>query len=677
MGYWRNDLHYQAIHSPKNAILQQAQTLASKGQVSDAIDLIQGWCSQQPSRKGLPNDVLDTLVRLQLNHDRFDDAIKTFARLERRHRKLSQQRIQQLFTAAIASAQQNRNRDSIALHCQLLALDPNHTTGLRNGVIVLRRLKAYSTAERWIQRYLKIKPACKHGLNTYGTLLTDLGRHHEAIAAFRQVLAQDPDYADANSNLANEYHLLAQIDQAYYHSSRSIYLAPERLDLLTDHLTQLRRVCEFNKLEAINWWALLARIRAESVSAVFLQALVLAEQANDQQKLLELVNHWGDHQASLASQQPGPDPAQVPNDPAEPLRLGFISADFRDHSVARFIWPLFEHLDRKNFSLYGYSTYRVNDGWRQRFEQSATAIRDVGHCSPIELQRIIQHDGVHVLFDLTGFTNGSRTGLLAWRCSPVQVSWLGYPGSSGLPQMDYLFLDRYLAPSDQAMIREKALISPGTTVCFSDIPEIPITPIIPELVRGYLTLGTLNNSYKITRRTMQRWSQVLKALPGAQFLFVRREFESFHLRANILSEFKQLGVATERIHFFNNRRVNRHYLDCYNELDFTLDTFPVTGGTTTTDALWMGVPVVALEGPNIHQRVCSAILHHAGHSEWIAKTDEEFMQIALQLALNQPQRVALRQSLRDELKRSLLCNTKQFVNDFASSMENLRNSLVQ
>lgn len=667
---------YSAIVSP-SSILQQAHAMASAGRQADATSALEAWCQQQPSSRALPAKILEALVQLQLNQDHFDDAVKTNILIASRHKKPSPQRIQEIFTAAATTAQQSRNRESIALHCKLLALDSRHTTGLRNGVIVLRRLKSYTTAERWMQRYLELKPNCKHGLNTYGTVLTDLGRHQEAIAAFQKVLEQDPDYADANSNLANEFHLLAQIDPAYYYSSRSVHLAPARLELLTDHLTQLRRVCEFNKLEKIDWWALLAQIHVENVSSVFLQALVLAEDPDDQQKLLHLVKHWGDHQSTLAARQPGSAPVDLPSDPTEALKIGFISADFRDHSVARFIWPLFEHLDRKRFSLYGYSSYRVNDNWRQRFEQSATAIRDVEHCSPIELQRIIQSDGVHILFDLTGFTRGSRTGLLAWRSSPVQVSWLGYPGSSGLPQMDYLFLDRYLAPSDPAMIREKVLISPGTTVCFSDIPEIPITPIIPELVRGYLTLGTLNNSYKITRRTMQRWSQVLKALPGAQFLFVRREFESFHLRANILSEFKQLGVATERIHFFNNRRVNRHYLDCYNELDFTLDTFPVTGGTTTTDALWMGVPVVALEGPNIHQRVCSAILHHAGHSEWIAKTDEEFVQIALQLALNQPQRVALRQSLRDELKQSLLCNTKQFVNDFASSMENLRNSLVQ
>jgi predicted O-linked N-acetylglucosamine transferase (SPINDLY family) len=658
----------------QNTLILQVEKLVNEGNPREAIQILEAWCKKQTANMPMPAAELTRLAKLQFDQELYDEAIQTCAHLARGQAKPSNKRIQELFSAAVITAQENRNRESIGLHCELLALVPNHTTALQNGAVVLKRLKCYTTAERWMRRYLELKPACKHGLNALGCLLTELGRHQEAISSFQQVLAQDPNYAEANSNLANEYHLIAQIDEAFFYSSKSIRLAPDRLDLLGAHFTHLRRVCAFDKLEQIDWWTLLSRIPTDGVSTVFLQAMVLAEQTEDQQKLLSLVNHWGDHQAALATRQPGPPPRHLPSNPNEPLKIGFISADFRDHSVARFIWPLFEHLDRQRFALYGYSTYSVNDAWRQRFEQSATAIRDVGHFSALELQEIIQADGIHVLFDLTGFTRGSRTGLLAWRSSPVQVSWLGYPGSSGLPQMDYLFLDRHLAPEEPNLIRERPLISPGTTVCFSQLPEIPITPTIPEMERGKLTLGTLNNTYKITRRSMERWGRVLQALPEAQFLFVRREFESYYLRANIITEFKRLGIASTRIHFFNNRRANRHYLDCYNEIDFTLDTFPVTGGTTTSDALWMGVPVITLEGPNVHQRVGSAILHHAGHPEWIAKTDDEFVQIALELAADQPRRIALRQSLRGELKSSLLCNTKQFATDFATTMKNLQAS---
>ena len=243
--------------------------------------------------------------------------------------------------------------------------------------------------------------------------------------------------------------------------------------------------------------------------------------------------------------------------------------------------------------------------------------------------------------------------------------------------MDYLFLDKYLRPKNPEYLTEKVLESNGTTVCFSDIAEVPITKVIPEKKRGFLTFGSLNNTYKMTRANIQRWSTIMEDIPESHFLFVRREFESHFLRENILREFEKWGVSGHRIHFYNNRLDNRHYLDCYNEIDITLDTYPVTGGTTTTDALWMGVPVVGLEGPNIHQRVCSAILRHAEHPEWIAHSDKEFKEIALKLAKEQTLRIELRKTLRDEIKKSILCDTVKFAEDFSDSMRLIKSSLLQ
>lgn len=656
-------------------ILEEVNNLTEQHLHQQALSKLKEWCDRHWSKRSIPQEALIKLAELQLGQQDYEAAIETYQYIDNTTGSEKKKKILKLFNAASNAALSNNNQESAALHCQLLAVDPKNRHGLRNGAIVLKRLRALDTAEKWILRYLNYNPDCTLGLNTYGSILTELGRNTEAVKSFIKALDQDPNYPDANSNIANEYHIAGQIDPAYYYSSRSVFLSAERVDLFSDHLTQLRRVCHFNKLDKIDWWALFQHTTNENISAIFLQVLVLAEKHDDQEKLLNLVNKWGDHYSAIAAAQPGM-PIQLERPKQnEPLRIGFVSPDFKDHSVARFIWPLFKNLDRKRYQLFAYSTFREYDQWRQRFEESADAIREVGHCSPVELQRIIQEDKVHVLFDLAGFTRGSRTSLLAWRCAPIQISWLGYPGSSGLPQMDYLFLDQYLNPTDPKLIREKALISPGTTVCFSEIPEIPITTTIPEIKRGQLTLGSLNNSYKITRSTIKRWSNVMNTIPTAQFLFVRREFESYYLRENILNEFKQHGIGSERIHFYNNRKANRHYLDCYNEIDFTLDTYPVTGGTTTTDSLWMGVPVVGLEGSNVHQRVCSAILHHAGHPEWIAKTDEEFIEIAVKLANNQQERIALRQSLRKEIKNSLLCDTEQFAKDFASSMEELRAEL--
>lgn len=586
------------------------------------------------------------------------------------------QEINQVFREALIAARQNEDARALELHCKLLALDPNHITGMRNFALLLRRSGQYQAAYDFIQQCLKINPHCPDALNTLGTILNDLGRNDEAITAFKKSLQIEPLNSYTNNNIANQYHLKAKIDLAFTHSSRAIFQDCDRPVLWLDHLTHLRRVCDYDRLDKVDWWKVIDKIPPAWISTSFLQVLTLSESKEEQKFLRHAIERWGNTQLQQAVEQPIKPFSRPPINSKEPLRIGFISADFRDHSVARFIWPLFEHLNRKEFSLYCYSTFQEKDPWRAQFDASATKMREVHNLSPQQLSELIRSDSIHVLFDLAGFTNGSRTGSLAWRAASVQVSWLGFPGTTGLKTMDYLFLDQHLTPTEPNLTTERILQSRGTTVCFSDIAPAPITSIIPEQKRGYLTFGTLNNTYKMTRQTIRRWASILKELPTAHFLFVRREFESHLLRQNILKEFEKEGVEKSRIHFYNNRLKNRHYLDCYNEIDITLDTFPVTGGTTTTDALWMGVPVVGLEGCNIHQRVCSAILHHAGHPEWIAQTDEEFKEIALKLAADQKLRSRLRQSMREEIKQSPLCNSKQFASDFSDCIRQLKKEMA-
>ena len=619
---------------------------------------------------------INAIAAQYIKERNWQKAIDSFALKKPSSKKILKQQVNQVFNEAVNAAMQNKDLDSLALHCQLLALDPGHIMGMRNFALLLKRSGQYQAAHHFINKCLAIKPDCPDSLNTLGTILADLGNNKEAIKAFKKTLAVDPSNSNANNNIANQYHLNAQIDLAFIHSSLAIKEDSARTTLWLDHLTHLTRVCDYDRLDRINWWEVINQIHPGHTSTSFLQLLTLSETEDEQKLLRHAIEQWGDAQLQQAIEQPVGAFSKPPISDQEPLRIGFISADFRDHSVARFIWPLFEHLDRSEFSLYCYSTLQTKDPWREKFEISATKLQDVNDLSPQQLSEVIRRDGIHVLFDLSGFTNGSRTGSLAWRAAPAQVSWLGFPGTSGLKTMDYLFLDQYLTPTNQEFITERPLQSRGTTVCFSEIEPTPITPTIPEKQRGHLTFGTLNNTYKMTRRTIRRWASILQELPTAQFLFVRREFQSHLLRQNILKEFEREGISKERIHFYNNRLDNRHYLDCYNEIDLTLDTFPVTGGTTTTDALWMGVPVVGLEGPNIHQRVCSAILHHAGHPEWIARSEQEFKQIALNLAGNQELRMQLRQSLREEIKQSPLCDSIQFASDFSDCMRQLRQSLA-
>ena len=566
---------------------------------------------------------------------------------------------------------------SAAKHVEFLGFNPDHVDGLRNFSIVLRQLKEFDLALKYALKHLELRPNSASALNTVGTIYADIQQNDLAIEKYKESLTLEPDNFTVHCNIANEYHIKAQIDLAYFHSAKAVALKPDDRLILRNHLTQLRRVCAFDELEKIEWWSLFSSEKDPTISNAFLQLLVLADDINSCQRFKNLTNYWGSLVNSAYSDVllSSKNNSILQHRSEKVIRIGFVSSDFRDHSVARFIWPLFEYLCRDTFVLKCFSFNKEVDIWREKFINSSDAFIDCDSMSPAQFKSCLLNEPVDILFDLTGFTRGSKTEYFVQRFAPIQVSWLGFPGTIGLDAIDYLFVDKYLKP-DVSTMNEKCLVTEGTTVCFDPSLEIPITPILPVEKRGFITFGSLNNSYKITRKQLRNWAIIMDQCPDSCFLFVRREFESYYLRENILREFFVNGIDRSRIYFFNNRKANRHYLDCYNEIDLSLDTYPVTGGTTTTDALWMGVPVVALEGPAIHQRVCSSILRHINREDWIGKSDEEFIEIAITLTRNISYLKNQRKILRSVVKESVLCDTEQFVQDFTNAIKRVITSEV-
>lgn len=593
------------------------------------------------------------------------------------NKKVEGSEIRDLFNQALLACQKNQLKDSAFLHCRLLAKDPFHADGLRNGAVVMRWLGAIGMAHNWCKRYLEIRPDCSSGLNTYGTILNDMGRYREALSTYEKALAISPDKGELHTNLAGIFHYYGVIDKAYIHSTMALNLLPESNTALLDHLIYARRVFALQDIERIDWFSLISTMPSQAIRHIFLQTLVLCESTEDQVKQLAIQKKWSD---GLLRDQKGKNYSLTDQSICKRIkansriRIGFVSGDFRDHSVARFIWPLFKYLDRSKFCLYGYSTTLASRQWIDHFDSYSEKLADISAIDASEMCNLIRSDEIDILFDLTGFTAGSRTGALASRCAPFQLSWLGYPGSTGIPEMDYLFTDAYMAPKQDNLLSERVLLTAGSSICIESLDEIPITPVLPSDLRGYMTFGSLNNPYKFNRKTLKAWAQILSKVTNSCLLLVRKEYSSVILRNNIKAFMADCGVSGDRIYFYDNRLAGRNYLDCYNEIDITLDTYPVTGGTTTLDALWMGVPVVSLVGSALHQRVSSAILHHAGCDDLIAHSLEEFEAIAVGLCKNRLRREQLRFDLRQQLKDSLLCDPKLFCVEFARTMTNLLSS---
>ncbi|HEX2817091.1 MAG TPA: hypothetical protein VHN39_11885, partial [Phenylobacterium sp.] len=269
-----------------------------------------------------------------------------------------------------------------------------------------------------------------------------------------------------------------------------------------------------------------------------------------------------------------------------------------------------------------------------------------------------------MLIELGGSTHMNRLDVMAFRPAPKQASWLGYPHSAGLSTIDYLITDPYNTPPRRDLLVEEPLMMPHSWIAlgrmiFNDAHVI--TPGLPEDRAGLITFGTANNPHKYNREMFAVWSQVLRGAPGSRFMFIRPEGGSATFRHNVLAEFERGGIAPERIVFSNVRGAHMPF---YNDVDISLDTFPLTGGTTTTEALWMGVPVVSLIGEAFFERLSGSILANCGLADLTTGDKGEFVRLAVALAADKPRRMALRETLRNRMKSGPLGQTEQFAQDF-------------
>jgi predicted O-linked N-acetylglucosamine transferase (SPINDLY family) len=280
------------------------------------------------------------------------------------------------------------------------------------------------------------------------------------------------------------------------------------------------------------------------------------------------------------------------------------------------------------------------------------------------MAQAIAKDAPDILIELGGSTGANRLEALAHRLAPVQASWLGYPHSTGLSTIDRFILDPFNAPTDPALILETPLLMPRTWVTLSPAyftDETPVSPILPEATAGAITFGSANSPYKFSAATLAAWARCLVAVPGSRFLLVRPEGASALFRRNFAAPFAAAGVEPGRLMF---APVRGGHLPLYDQIDVALDTLPLTGGMTTAEALWMGVPVVSLAGPAIYERLSHSLLNNAGLGDLSVGSVEAYVAKAVELAGDRARRTAWRAQARDRIRGGPLGDAKGFASDF-------------
>lgn len=378
---------------------------------------------------------------------------------------------------------------------------------------------------------------------------------------------------------------------------------------------------------------------------------------SDAQRLCQ-ARGWGDWAATQAGGL-HPRPACTTHD-RRPLRIGYVSADFCQHTVGLFVQDVLSAHDPARVTAFAYSAGQGDD-WVTRNIGKSCTLRNVANLGDLALADLIRYDKIDILIDLSGHTAGSRLTVFAHRPAPVQVSWLGYFATTGLVTIDAVLMDEWhLPPGEEASFVEPVIRLPGGRFCYQPVSWMPAAvPPAPNVARGYITFGCFNNTAKINEDVIDVWATILRRVPESRLILKWRTFNDAALRDKVTTAFGRRGVATERLEL-RGPSFHADLLMEYADLDIALDPFPFTGGLTSCEALYMGVPVVTWPQSRVVSRQTFAFLSAIGLSDLAAKDADEYVRIAVEWANNGSRLVSLRASLRDKMRASPLMDVAGF-----------------
>ncbi len=522
---------------------------------------------------------------------------------------------------------------------------------------VLHALGQVESGAAALRRALELQPEFPEALNNLGNILLNLRRHSESIAVFEQAITQRSDYAEALANLANAQREANDPDLAEQALLKAIRIQP---DFAAAHSNLGNIYFDQGKVDqALACYRRGIELGQDDRDFVpnYLFALNYSPTASDEHLAAEARRLCQAKYDNLLQAEPSAERGQGR------LRVGYVSPDFFKHPVARFLLPVLEDHDRSSFEVFAYSSRYLKDGMTSEISRRVEHWRDVHQLDDAALADQIRADGIDVLIDLTMYARDCRPGLFARKPAPLQITYLAYVGTTGLATMDYRITDAVLDPPDgpELPFIEQPLRLARCWWSFVPPPQstIPAVGPPPCLSNGVISFGSLNNFVKVNHAVRALWAELLVSVPSSRLVL---HIKQTRARQELLDFFAERGVASDRLSLVGYQS-EADYFATYNQIDIALDTTPFAGGTTSFDALWMGVPLVTLAGERSSSRGGASILTSLGRSEWIACSSEQYITIAQGLASDPQQLATIRSGLRAELKASPLMDGAGFTRE--------------
>ncbi|MFB9289301.1 tetratricopeptide repeat protein [Pseudoduganella plicata] len=511
-----------------------------------------------------------------------------------------------LLAIAIGLQLTPRPDDATRLYERVLALVPDHALAHGNLGVILEDRQDFEAAHEHYRIAIAADPQFIDAHHNLGICLHRMGRSAEALAQFHHVLQLQPDYQRAHISISAQLSEQGRLHEAIAACRAGLAVLPGDLELTGNLLFCLSH--------------------ADDVSA---------------EEIAEEHFRFGAHCAALAGPLP---PHTNERAPERVIRLGFVSGDFNNHALANFFMPILEFLHRSaRVQLFGYYNKEAHDDATDRMRARFHVWRDIAALRDDAVLSLIRADGIDVLIDLSGHTNRNRLAVFAHKPAPVQATWMGYPGTTGLAAMDYILHDRHtLLPEMAGQFSERFAYLPACAP-FQPRADLPDVNALPAYTNGYITYGSFNRINKLRRPVIALWARLLRAQPTARLMLAGMPSNGQY--QHLIDWFAEEGIALSRLEF-KPRASLCEYFYLHHKVDVCLDTFPYAGGTTTMQALWMGIPLLTLAGDTLAGRSAAGVLSQLNLNAFVAHSFDEFVERGLAVTARLELLSDLRQSLR-------------------------------
>lgn len=532
---------------------------------------------------------------------------------------------------------------------------------------IYKEMGQYDDAEKSYKLAIQNKPSYTEAYLNLGNVYNDQERFVEAITCYKSAIKVNHNYAEAFYNLGNAQKNLLKYAEAESAYKTAINLNSDHPDAYCNLGIVLNDLGNFDEAES-----------------AFRKALEIDPgHRNARSNLLFTINFYESYSAfsaldeacrfgNIISSNTTPKfTCWQHKQTSQKIKIAFVSGDLRSHPVGFFVESLLKNIDKARFEIYVFSTTPIEDDTTARIKSFIHEWIQIYALDDFAAATKIHSLGVSILFDLSGHTALNRISIFSYKPAPIQVSWLGYFATSGLPEMDYLLGDPYVTPlSEENHFREKIWRLPESYLCFTPPTDVLPAERLPALSNGFLTFGCFNNLSKMGDAVISVWANVLRAIPKSKLFLKTKQLSDTTVIARVVEQFASHGISEDRL-ILEGPSNRLDLLMSYNRVDIALDPFPYPGGTTSAEALWMGVPVLTLRGDRFLSHVGESIAHNVGHSDWIALDTFDYVYKAISFSADLQKLSHIRLGLRSELLQTPLFDAKRFSINFEAALEGM------